>query len=145
MSDRQFNEKEEKEEKERSKHDEKTAEEKWRRDPLGSIVWALILIWAGLVLLANNLGLLGWLPFTQAEDFGIISLILIGAGSILLLEVAIRLLVPDYRQPVVGTLILALILIGIGLGDLISWDLIWPVILIARGLYFLLRGTFRRR
>ncbi len=37
-------------------HGEKNYEEKYRRDPLGSIVWAAILIWCGLVFLANNLG-----------------------------------------------------------------------------------------
>jgi len=40
MDNRQYNEKSEKDEKERGKHDEKTAEEKWRRDPLGTLVWA---------------------------------------------------------------------------------------------------------
>ena len=38
--------------------DEKSYEEKYRRDPLGAVVWALILIWAGLVLLAQNMGTL---------------------------------------------------------------------------------------
>ena len=51
-------EKQEKDEKERSKQEEKTAEEKWQRDPLGATIWALVLIWAGVVLLAENLGLL---------------------------------------------------------------------------------------
>ena len=40
-------------EKEREK-----SEEKWHRDPLSAIIWALIFIWAGLVLLASNLGYL---------------------------------------------------------------------------------------
>ena len=36
--------KEEKEEKEDEKREEKSPDEKWRRDPLGSLVWACILI-----------------------------------------------------------------------------------------------------
>ena len=40
------NEYDEKDEKELRKHEEKSVEEKWQRDRLGSIVWALILIWA---------------------------------------------------------------------------------------------------
>ena len=31
-------------------------QEKWERDPLGAVVWALILIWAGVVLLASTTG-----------------------------------------------------------------------------------------
>jgi hypothetical protein len=49
-------EKDEKEEKERHEHEkddekreEKSPEEKWRRDPVGSVIWACILIWAGVV------------------------------------------------------------------------------------------------
>ncbi len=29
--------------------DEKEHEEKWRRDPLGALIWAFIIIWAGVV------------------------------------------------------------------------------------------------
>ena len=40
-------------EKEREKQEEKTAEksfdEKYRRDPLSAIIWAAILIWAGVL------------------------------------------------------------------------------------------------
>src|SRR5512136_1391564 len=126
MSEPQRREKEEKEE----KREEKNWEEKWRRDPLGGIVWAGILIWAGLVLLADNLRLLA--RFERLEAWAII---LIGAGLILLLEVAVRLLVPAYRRAVTGSLILGLVFIGIGLGDLLSWNVIWPLILIILGAF----------
>ena len=59
----------EQEEKDIDKVEEKSAEEKWRRDPLGSITWAVILIWAGLVLLADNLGMLK--AFTSSFTRGI--------------------------------------------------------------------------
>ena len=57
MADKNVNEKDEKQmdekdEKELMKHDEKVEE----RDVLSSIVWAAILIWAGLVFLAVNSG-----------------------------------------------------------------------------------------
>ena len=140
-------------EKEREKQAEKSAEEKWRRDPLSAIVWAAILIWAGLVLLANNLGYLenfqrtfqGQRPFGFVGDLGVISLIFIGAGVIVLLEVLARLLMPAYRQQVTGSIIFALILLGVGLGNLISWQVIWPLILIGIGLVIILRGVIRRR
>jgi hypothetical protein len=139
MSEPQRHEKQEKEEK-REEKEEKNWEEKWRRDPLGGMVWAGILIWAGLVLLADNLRLLA--RFERLEAWAII---LIGAGLILLLEVAIRLLVPAYRRAVTGTLIFGLILIGVGLGDLLTWDVIGPLILIAVGAFILLRVLIRQR
>jgi len=146
MSEQQRHEKEEKprqmQEKD-EKHEEKEEknwEEKWRRDPLGGMVWAGILIWAGLVLLADNLRLL--VPFERLDAWAII---LIGAGLILLLEVVVRLLVPAYRRAVTGTLILGLILIGAGLGELLSWNVVGPLILILFGVFILLRVLIGRR
>ena len=135
MSEQQRHEKEEKEE----KHDEKDREEKWRRDPLSGMVWAAILIWAGLVLLADNLRLLA--SFQQLQSW---ALILIGAGVILLIEVVIRLTMPAYRRPVVGTLILGLLLIGAGLGEVLSWDVVGPLVLIGVGVFILTRVFLRR-
>jgi hypothetical protein len=132
-------ERQEKEEKHEEK-EEKNWEEKWRRDPLGGMVWAGILIWAGLVLLADNLRLLA--RFERLEAWAII---LVGAGLILLLEVAIRVLVPAYRRAVTGTLILGLILIGAGLGNLLSWNVIGPLILILFGVFLLLRVLIGQR
>jgi len=140
-------------EKEMEKKDEKAPEEKWRRDPLSSIVWACILIWAGLVFLASNLG---WLDAIVSEGEAITgvsaidnvlsawSLVLAGTGVIILLEVAIRLLVPAYRRPVLGTFIFGIILIGIGLGDLINWNILWPLIIIGIGLSVLVKA-FRKQ
>ena len=151
----------EKNEKDRQKEEEKTREksvdEKWRRDPLGSAVWALILIWAGFVLLAGNLGwldflngLLEQLQFQLAEsplaiptlDFSSWSLIFLGAGVLLLAEIVIRLIFPSYRRPVLGTAILAIVFLAIGIG---SWGLIWPLVLILIGAALLLGGLFRRK
>lgn len=131
------------EEKVQEKEAEKRWEEKWSRDPLSAVVWATILIWAGVVLLAANLNLLdrfGWLG-----DLGAWSIVLGGVGLILLVEVLIRLLIPAFSGPIVGTLILGFILIGVSLGSLITWDLIWPVILIAVGIIVLLGNILRRR
>jgi hypothetical protein len=140
-------------EKEMEKREEKAPEEKWRRDPLGAIIWALILIWAGVVLLLDNLGYLEaikdslgpagleWFPI----GVGVWGLILLGAGVILLGEVLLRFLIPAYRRPVIGTIILAVVFIGIGLGNLVSWNLIWAVVLIAIGLSIIMRGLTRNR
>jgi hypothetical protein len=139
MTNRQFTEKEEKQEKQEEK-EEKSWDEKWRRDPLSAAIWAGILVWAGLVFLADNLGLLA-----RIERLDAWGLIFVGAGLLVLLEVVVRSLVPDYRRPVTGTLIFGIILLGIGLGDLIGWGVIWAVVLIIIGLSILVRGFLGRR
>ncbi|MEA3376176.1 MAG: hypothetical protein U9R72_08285 [Chloroflexota bacterium] len=141
MSERQrYGKEDEKAEKEQEKHEKEdlTWEEKWRRDPVGGAIWALILIWAGLVLLAENLGL-----FAGVGWFSAWGLILTGAGLIVLVEIAVRLLVPAYRRPVGGSLIWAAILLGLGLGNLVGASIAWPLILIAVGVGLLLRGLLR--
>ena len=125
-----------------------------RRDALGSFTWAVILIWAGLVLLADNLGMLKafTLPFYQfiPERFLWLNpeawtVILLGAGVIVLIEVVLRLLVPAFHQRVGGSLVLAAILIGAGLGNIFGWSLVWPFVLIAIGLGIFLGGFTRRQ
>ena len=131
------------EEKQHEKVDEKSWEEKWQRDPLGSLIWALILIWAGVVFMASNLGLLETLPLPVR--LGPWSWVLAGAGVLLLIEVLVRLVVPEYSRPVIGTIILGLVLLGLGFGDTYGWGLIWPLLLIGFGLLILLRGLLQRR
>jgi hypothetical protein len=129
-------------EKQHEKVDEKRFEEKGRRDPLSSMIWAGILIWVGIALLANNLGILDSLPFlNQFEPW---SLAFAGAGVIILLEVIIRLTVPQYSGPVIGTLIFGLIILSIGMGDIVQWGFIWPAIVIVAGVLILLRAMTRR-
>ena len=145
-------EKDEKDEKEVEKQEEKTVEEKWRRDPLGSMIWALILIWAGVVWLAWNFGLLEQFAFlkpllTGGGDINppIWRLILLGAGALIVIEILFRLFVPTYRRSVVGSVIFAAVLIGISLGDMIHWSIIWPVVVILVGLVMILQGVFRKK
>lgn len=124
------------EEKGQEKHEEKQWDEKWPADPLTGVVWASILIWAGLVLLADNTGYLRqFAPFLNAWG-----LVFAGAGVILLLETAFRWLMPSYRHFVMGKLILALVFLGIGLGSLLGCAATGAFILIAIGVVILL-GT----
>jgi len=132
MSERPRDEKEEKDEKGR----EESWDEKWRRDPLTAVGWALLLIWAGLVLIADNLDLFG----TRWDAWPVI---FIGAGVIVLLGVLIRLLVPAYRRPVTGSIIFGFILLGIGLGELTRWDVVGALVLIAIGVSILLSRFIR--
>ena len=142
----------EKDEKELEKHDEKVEE----NDKLSSITWAFILIWAGIVFLATNMGWFdrfgitidqSWV-FRSLEDwntFGVWNLIALGAGAIILFEAIARLLLPTYRRHIGGTLIVAAVFIGLGLGGWFSWSYLWPLILIAVGINVLLTGLGRSR
>jgi hypothetical protein len=151
MSEREhYEEKEEKEEKEEEKEDEKQEkeekswDEKYRRDPLSAVVWAIILIWVGIVLLGENLGLLrGFRLGARGAVIGTWDLIFIGAGLLIIIEAVIRLLVPEYRRPIVGTIIFGAIVLSIGLGNVISWGAVWAVVLIVLGGGMLLRGLRR--
>ena len=136
MSERPRNEKEEKDEKDQGE----SWDEKWRRDPLNAVWWALILIWAGLVLIADNVGMLDNLGLSGKGW----SLGFIGAGILALLLVVIRLLVPAYRRPVTGSIIIGFILVGIGLGELTRWDVVGALVLIAIGVSILLSRLVQR-
>ncbi len=145
-------EKDEKDEKEVQKQEEKTVEEKWRRDPLGSMIWALILVWAGVAWLAWNFGFLDRFAFLKpildaGGDFNppIWRLVLLGAGILIVIEIFIRLLVPAYRRSIVGSAIFAALLIGVSLGETIHWSIIWPVVVILIGLILILQGVFRKK
>ncbi len=131
MGEEEYRRRDEKEEKE-EKPGERTEvrrEEKWARDPLGSLIWGLIIIWAGLALIAVNLGTFPWLTWDNVW-----ALIFIGAGLVFLLEVVIRVAIPTYRRPIRGRLILAFIALAIGVGAFIGWELTWPFIIIGIGL-----------
>jgi hypothetical protein len=129
MSEREYHGKEEEktQEKEQEKGGEKSQAdwgEKYRNDPLGGIIVACCLIWAGVAWILSNVGVFG----PRAEPW---PLALAGAGVIVILGVVVRLLVPEYRRPVRGNLILGFVLIGVGLGQIFTWQIIGPVVLIA--------------
>jgi hypothetical protein len=141
----------EKTEEKYEKEDEKQ-EEKHNRDPLSSIAWALILIWAGVVFLAENLGWFDQIQFQQIqfEDFSLTgvstwSMIFLGAGVIVFFEAIIRTFVPAYRSSTGGNFFLAAIFLGIGLGGIFGWSVVWPFILIAMGLSALASALITRR
>lgn len=116
-------------------------DEKWRRDPVEAAVWAFVLIWIGIVWLLSNTGALTFL----GEDAEWWAVGFLGAGLIILIGVGARLLVPAWRRPITGSLILGLIFIGIGLGQVTGgWVVVGPLVLIGIGIAglaaFFLRG-----
>jgi hypothetical protein len=128
---------------EKSSQEEKNWDEKWRRDPVFAVSWACIFIWAGIVFLVDSLGYIDTWTAGLDGDINAWSIIFMGAGVIVLLGVLFRLLVPEYRRPVTGNIIIGLVLIGIGLGDLFNWAVVWALILILIGISIIFRG-FRR-
>jgi len=118
-------------------------DEKWRRDPVEAAVWAFVLIWAGIVWLLSNTGTLENILGEGAEWWAVGFL---GAGLIVLLGVGVRLVVPAWRRPITGSLILGLIFIGIGLGQITGgWVVVGPLVLIGIGIAGLAAFFFRSR
>lgn len=119
-------------------------------DRLSGISWALILIWAGMVFLADNIGWLDRLMLPgKGWDLGFVhpsawTLILLGAGLIVLLEAFLRAVLPSYASPSGGQLIFAAILIGIGVSNLFRSDLIWPLVIMGIGVAILLGSILKR-
>ena len=117
-----------------------------RKVNLDALFGATALVWMGVVLLASNLGYLGWftyqggrlawdLPFRPAAW----RLVFLGIALTVGAEIAVRLLVPRYRRNVLGYTILVIVFVSLGLGYV---NVIWPAILIAVGAALMLR---RRR
>lgn len=134
---RRRDEKDEKDEKDRRDQYEK--EEKGPSDRLGSAAWAVILIFAGVAMLAVTTGAFSWLNW--ANVWG---LIFMAAGVVVGVEVVLRLLMPEYRRPVRGQIVLAVVLFIIGLGGVTNWENLWPLFLIGVGIAILI-GAFLRR
>ena len=140
---------EEKDEEKKREKDEKEEEkrrgwgEKWQRDRVNAVVWASVLIWAALVLLAE---ITGYADDHFADWWEGWSVFFAGFGAIVLIAALYRILVPEQRRPVAGALIFGFILLGIGLGELLdSWDYVWVGILIAIALIILFHAFVRRR
>jgi len=140
MGEEEYRRRDEKEEKDEKggEREEWTREEKWARDPLGGLIWGLIVIWVGLTLVAANLSTFPWLTWDNAW-----ALIFMGAGLIFLLEVVIRVAIPTYRRPIRGRLILAFIALAIGAGAFIGWEVTWPFIIIGIGLAIIIGVLLR--
>lgn len=124
---------------------------KHRSDRLSSLTWALILIWAGLVFMAANIG---WLDALRTsvilpEGFTIAgmttwSVIFLGAGVLIFIEALVRTFSKAYRSSTGGSYVLAAVFLGLGLSTIFGWQAVWPFVLIAMGFSALIGALVRR-
>ncbi len=99
-------------------------------DSLDKVIFGITLIWGGIVFLTYNVGV-------DAEAW---ALFFLGAGILVLIEVAIRLLNSNYGKSVIGDLLWAGFLLWLG-----DWDNIWPFIIIAIGVTILYEYKLQNR
>jgi peptidoglycan/LPS O-acetylase OafA/YrhL len=141
MTEPRRNEKED--EKRHEKQDEKRGgwDEKWRRDQVNAVSWAALLIWGAAVLFISTMNNAAdiW------RDHGW-SIFLVGGGAIVLLTALFRYLKPEHRRSLVGSFIIGVIMLGVGLSDLVEWgeNIVWVLVLVVVAAGILL-SAFRRR
>lgn len=103
-------------------------EEKWRKDPLGGVLFGLALIViAAIYVFRDQLPGEEWWPW-----------ILVGVGCIFLLEALIRTTSTRHRRPSFGTAIFGIILVAAGSGLVYGYEEIWPYIIIVVGVLVLI-------
>jgi Ca2+/Na+ antiporter len=130
-------EKQEKDEKGRDEKDEKGMEEKWQRDPLSRVIFGLIVIAVGILFLLASQEKIAW------EDWW--AYLLLVLGGIFIFEVLLRSIMPAYRRPIYGRLIVGLVLVAIGASNIYGLASWWPLIIIGAGVFILFSALFRPR
>jgi len=130
-------EKQEKDEKARDEKDEKSQEEKWRHDPLGRVIFGLIVIAVGVSFFLASQDKIAW------EDWW--AYFVLALGGIFLLEALLRSIMPAHRRPVFGKVIAGLVLIAVGASNIYGFGTWWPLIIIGAGVMILFSALFRIR
>jgi hypothetical protein len=97
-------------------------------DRLNRLTVGGAVIWIGLVFLIGLAPAWSW--------------IVGGAGSLLLVEVGARLVIPEFRARPGGRLVLAAVLMTVGFGSALGLTEWWPLLLIAVGLSLLVNRLF---
>ena len=118
--------------------EQKYSERKERRR-LEGLWWAVVLIWAGLVFLADSMGLV-----PQIGDADAWSWIFLGAGMLGILGSLYRLTSANVPNPNTWDWIWGSFCIIIGLGGSTTLNIAWPLILILVGGVILVTVLLRR-
>jgi hypothetical protein len=128
-------------EKEQEKKQEKVGgvDEKYHRNPLGFVTFALLIIWLGVTLLLQNADVI------ESSDRGW-AIFLWGGGGLILLEALARVVIPRFRRPVMGSFVWGAVWVGAGFGLWFGdWELIGPIVIIAIGVAILAGRLVPRR
>jgi hypothetical protein len=110
------------------------------RQRLAGLWWAGVLIWAGLVIAADGLGLM-----PQIGDAGAWSWIFLGAGVFGILGSVYRLTSVNVPNPTTWDWVWGGICLILGLDGFVTLNLFWPLILILVGGAILVNGLWWRR
>ena len=89
---------------------------------------ALILVWAGFILLFRNVAESAGLDLEHASAW-----VLIGAGVLLWIEALLRAVMPAYRTRIGERVVLGMVFVIVGLSELTEVNL-WPLLLVALGI-----------
>jgi hypothetical protein len=105
------------------------------------VFWAGLLILIGMLLMANQMGMLPRVGHANTWDW-----ILLGLGGLLVLSGFVRVTAGDDGQPSAGRIIIGLILAGLGIRAIFGIDtaLLWPGGLIVVGMFLFLRNLAYR-
>jgi hypothetical protein len=102
------------------------------------LYWAIVLLWAGVVVAADGLGLLPAASRADAWNW-----IFLGAGLLALGRWGVRALSPGLPDPDVSDLGFALVLTMLGLGGFITFWIACSAVLIAVGATLLIQALRR--
>jgi hypothetical protein len=109
------------------------------RKYLETIYWGVVLVWAGLVFIADSLGIL---PQTDHGDAW--SWVFLGAGLIALVAALWRATSPDWPSPTIWDYVWAGALLILGLAGFLNVQIAWPMILLLVGVALLGTAFLRR-
>ena len=120
------------------KAEQEKLQEKAERKRLEGMWWAAVLIWAGVVLVADQAG---WLP--AIGDSTTWSWIFLGGGLFGLIGALVRFNSPTLPNPSTWDVIWAVVFLLIGLGGFLKEDVVFAIGLIVVGLALIINHIFR--
>ena len=112
---------------------------KEERRRIEAVYWAGVLVWAGVVFGADQLG---YVP--QIGEAGPWSWVFLGAGLYSLLGSLYRLSSPNYSNPPMSDYIWGAVFLIIGLGGFTTLKITWPLVLVVVGVILLARVVIGR-
>jgi hypothetical protein len=106
------------------------------RDRIGRVFFGIIVIWLGVSFLLREH------DFLYHSDWW--AYFLFGLGIIFIAEAIVRMILPEFKRPYLGKMIVGSIFLALGANNIYGMEEWWPVILIAAGVAIILL-TFVRK